>query len=54
MPPTVWPSSTPIGEAVRQVVMADRLVITKGDLTDTASRARLDARLDSPNPGAPA
>lgn len=40
-------------EAVRQVVMADRLVITKGDLTDTASRARLDARLDSLNPGAP-
>lgn len=40
-------------EAVRQVVMADRLVITKGDLADPASRARLDARLDSLNPGAP-
>ncbi len=40
-------------EAVRQVAMADRLLVSKGDLADSASRARLDARLDTPNPGAP-
>ena len=40
-------------EAVRQVAMADRLLVTKGDQADPATRARLDARLDSLNPGAP-
>jgi G3E family GTPase len=40
-------------EAVRQVAMADRLLITKGDLADSATRAVLDERLDALNPGAP-
>jgi G3E family GTPase len=40
-------------EAVRQVAMADRLLITKLDLADSAGRARLDARLETLNPGAP-
>lgn len=39
-------------EAVRQVAMADRLLITKCDLADPATRADLDARLDTLNPGA--
>jgi G3E family GTPase len=39
-------------EAVRQVAMADRLLITKCDLTNTTSRAALDERLDALNPGA--
>lgn len=40
-------------EAVRQVTMADRLLITKCDLVDPASRAVLGERLDRLNPGAP-
>jgi G3E family GTPase len=39
-------------EAVRQVAMADRLVITKCDLADASTRAGLDARLEALNPGA--
>jgi len=39
-------------EAVRQVVMADRLLITKCDLANTTCRAALDQRLDALNPGA--
>ena len=40
-------------EAQRQVAMADRLLVTKGDLADSATRTRLSARLDALNPGAP-
>lgn len=40
-------------EAVRQVTMADRLLITKGDLADSGGRAQLNARLAELNPGAP-
>jgi G3E family GTPase len=40
-------------EAVRQVAMADRLLITKCDLADTSGRAALNGRLDALNPGAP-
>ncbi|MDP3288703.1 MAG: GTP-binding protein [Methyloversatilis sp.] len=39
-------------EALRQIAMADRLLITKGDLAGADSRAALDARLDTLNPGA--
>lgn len=39
-------------EALRQVAMADRLLITKGDLAEPGSRHALDARLDILNPGA--
>ncbi len=39
-------------EAVRQVAMADRLLITKCDLADAAARAALAARLAALNPGA--
>ncbi|QDF95586.1 GTP-binding protein [Azoarcus sp. DD4] len=39
-------------EAVRQVAMADRLLISKGDLSDAATRARLDERLATLNPTA--
>lgn len=39
-------------EAVRQVAMADRLLITKCDLANTTSRAELNWRLDELNPGA--
>jgi G3E family GTPase len=39
-------------EALRQIAMADRLLITKGDLADPASRPALEARLLSLNPGA--
>lgn len=39
-------------EAVRQVAMADRLLLTKCDLADAATRAALDARLAELNPGA--
>lgn len=39
-------------EAIRQVAMADRLLLTKCDLADTNARAALDAKLDSLNPGA--
>jgi G3E family GTPase len=39
-------------EAMRQVAMADRLLITKCDLADGAMRAQLDDRLSVLNPGA--
>ncbi|MGE5471617.1 MAG: CobW family GTP-binding protein [Bacteroidota bacterium] len=39
-------------EAVRQVAMADRLLITKCDLTDQKSRQALYRKLDMLNPGA--
>lgn len=39
-------------EAVRQVAMADRLVLTKCDLAERDRRAALDARLATLNPGA--
>ena len=39
-------------EAVRQVAMADRLLLTKCDLADTNTRETLDAKLESLNPGA--
>lgn len=40
-------------EARRQVVMADRLLISKNDLTDRSGREALFARLDALNPAAP-
>jgi G3E family GTPase len=40
-------------EAVRQVAMADRLLLTKCDLADADARATLAARLAELNPGAP-
>ena len=40
-------------EAVRQVAMADRLLLTKCDLADDDARATLAARLAELNPGAP-
>jgi G3E family GTPase len=39
-------------EARRQVAMADRLLVTKGDLVDAATRARIDAMLAQRNPHA--
>ncbi|MCM2358137.1 MAG: GTP-binding protein [Geobacteraceae bacterium] len=39
-------------EAVRQVAMADRLLITKCDLANASSRAALECRLDALNPAA--
>lgn len=39
-------------EAMRQIAMADRLLITKCDLADAAMLAQLDARLTTLNPGA--
>lgn len=38
-------------EAVQQVAMADRLLISKCDLANTTSRAALDRRLEALNPG---
>ncbi|HJV25504.1 MAG TPA: GTP-binding protein [Aromatoleum sp.] len=40
-------------EAVRQVAMADRLLLTKCDLADEAQRAAVAERLAELNPGAP-
>lgn len=40
-------------EARRQVAMADRLLISKNDLTDRSGREALFARLDALNPAAP-
>jgi len=40
-------------EAIRQVAMADRLLLTKCDLADTAAVAAVGARLSKINPGAP-
>ncbi|HEX5802375.1 MAG TPA: GTP-binding protein [Azospira sp.] len=40
-------------EAAKQVAMADRLLLTKCDLADAATVARVRARLDALNPGAP-
>ena len=39
-------------EAVKQVAVADRLLLTKGDLADAATRGALDARIAALNPGA--
>ena len=41
------------GEAVRQIVMADRLLISKGDMVDRGRREALDAWLNTLNPSAP-
>lgn len=38
-------------EAVRQVAMADRLLISKCDLANSRSRSALDGRLEALNPG---
>jgi len=43
----------PHREAVRQIVMADRLLISKGDLSDRSKRESLDRWLDALNPSAP-
>lgn len=40
-------------EARRQVAMADRIVVSKGDLVDAAAIARLESRLRALNPHAP-
>jgi len=40
-------------EAVKQVAVADRLVLSKSDLADAATGARVTARLSRLNPGAP-
>ncbi|ANF56552.1 CobW family GTP-binding protein [Halotalea alkalilenta] len=40
-------------EARRQVTLADLLLVTKREMSDPASRSRLEARLDSLNPAAP-
>jgi len=41
------------GETIRQVAVADRLVLTKTDLADPATTARLTARIRRINPDAP-
>lgn len=38
--------------ALRQAAVADRIVVTKGDLADAGQRAALEARLRALNPGA--
>lgn len=40
-------------EAVKQVVVADKLILTKLDLVQPADAAALEARLDALNPGVP-
>ncbi|HJQ58664.1 MAG TPA: GTP-binding protein [Vineibacter sp.] len=40
-------------EAVKQAAVADRVLLTKGDLASVAQRAALDPRLAALNPGAP-
>ena len=40
------------GESVKQAAVADRIVITKGDLADAAEIESLEARLRALNPGA--
>jgi G3E family GTPase len=40
-------------EAVKQAAVADRLLISKTDIADAATSARLRARLEDLNPGAP-
>lgn len=40
-------------ESVKQVAVADRLLVTKTDIADDATRQTLEARLDAANPGAP-
>ncbi len=40
-------------EAVKQAAVADRLLISKTDIADVATSARLRARLEDLNPGAP-
>ncbi|MBX3501590.1 MAG: GTP-binding protein [Alphaproteobacteria bacterium] len=39
-------------EAVKQVAVADRLLLTKGDLADAGTRGALDTRIAALNPGA--
>ncbi len=39
-------------EAVKQVAVADRLIVSKTDLADSSTNARLRARLEDLNPGA--
>jgi G3E family GTPase len=41
------------GEAVKQAAVADRLILTKADLADTATVSALEARLAVLNPAAP-
>lgn len=40
-------------EALRQVAVADRILVTKCDLAEAAARSALERRLDALNPGAP-
>lgn len=40
-------------EALRQVAVADRILLTKCDLAEAPARAALERRLDALNPGAP-
>jgi G3E family GTPase len=40
-------------EAVKQVAVADRLIVTKSDLAEPAALGQLEARLKRLNPGAP-
>tara|TARA_R110002110_G_scaffold85816_4_gene223799 strand:- start:135671 stop:136777 length:1107 start_codon:yes stop_codon:yes gene_type:complete len=40
-------------ESVKQVAVADRLLVTKTDIADDETREALEARLDAANPGAP-
>ena len=40
-------------ESVKQVAVADRLLVTKTDIADAATRDALEARLTAANPGAP-
>jgi G3E family GTPase len=40
-------------EAIKQAAVADRVLLTKGDLASAAQRAALDPRLAALNPGAP-
>src|SRR5258708_28279440 len=40
-------------EAVKQAAVADRIVLTKTDLADEATRQRPTPRLRQPNPAAP-
>jgi G3E family GTPase len=48
-----WDTLDSAPEAVKQVALADRLVMTKTDLADPDTIARLTARLQSLNPTAP-
>ena len=52
MPSTALATLDAHVEAVRQVAVADRIVISKTDLAETADLAALTARLAALNPGA--